>query len=130
MTQKNLELPLLPLRDIVVFPFMVLPLCVGREKSVRALEKSMASHGLLTLQPNEPDLLGYTDENLDAVTAFKAGSAPLLDWEYGLEIVRLTMAAYLSDERQKTIDLTDRSILEELENYIPLIQQGRGGEVL
>ena len=35
-------LPLLPLRDIVVFPFMVIPLFVGRDKSVRALEKSMA----------------------------------------------------------------------------------------
>jgi ATP-dependent Lon protease len=39
---EKLELPLLPLRDIVVFPFMVLPLFVGREKSVHALEKAMA----------------------------------------------------------------------------------------
>ena len=42
MTIEKLELPLLPLRDIVVFPFMVIPLFVGREKSVRALEKAMA----------------------------------------------------------------------------------------
>ncbi len=35
-------LPLLPLRDIVVFPYMVVPLFVGREKSVRALEDVMA----------------------------------------------------------------------------------------
>ncbi|RME26025.1 MAG: endopeptidase La [Deltaproteobacteria bacterium] len=34
-------LPLLPLRDIVVFPHMVIPLFVGREKSIRALEASM-----------------------------------------------------------------------------------------
>ncbi|MCH6564201.1 MAG: LON peptidase substrate-binding domain-containing protein, partial [Myxococcales bacterium] len=33
--------PLLPLRDIVVFPYMVVPLFVGREKSVRALEEAM-----------------------------------------------------------------------------------------
>jgi ATP-dependent Lon protease len=34
--------PVLPLRDIVVFPHMIVPLFVGREKSVRALEEVMA----------------------------------------------------------------------------------------
>ncbi|NBC38039.1 endopeptidase La [Novosphingobium sp. FSY-8] len=38
------ELPLLPLRDIVVFPGMVVPLFVGREKSVAALEAAMAGN--------------------------------------------------------------------------------------
>ena len=38
---KLLELPLLPLRDIVVFPHMVVPLFVGREKSISAIENAM-----------------------------------------------------------------------------------------
>lgn len=38
-----LNLPLLPLRDIVVFPGMIVPLFVGRDKSVVALEKAMAA---------------------------------------------------------------------------------------
>ncbi|SEA69565.1 endopeptidase La [Rubrimonas cliftonensis] len=38
---KTMVLPVLPLRDIVVFPHMVVPLFVGREKSVRALEEVM-----------------------------------------------------------------------------------------
>jgi ATP-dependent Lon protease len=42
-------LPLLPLRDIVVFPQMVVPLFVGREKSVRALEEAMARDRTLLL---------------------------------------------------------------------------------
>ncbi len=42
MGSEKTVLPLLPLRDIIVFPFMVLPLFVGREKSILALEKSMA----------------------------------------------------------------------------------------
>ncbi len=95
-----------------------------------ALEKSTATRGLLAVQPNEPDLYGYVDENIDAHRAFTKGEAPLLDWEYGLEIVRLTMAAYLSAERGATVDLTDPATIEELEQYVPLIQQGRGLEVL
>jgi len=42
---EQLTLPLLPLRDIVVFPGMVVPLFVGREKSVAALEAAMAASG-------------------------------------------------------------------------------------
>jgi predicted dehydrogenase len=95
-----------------------------------ALEKSQSSRGLIPVQPNEPDLYGYTDENEDAAAAFREGRPPLLDWEYGLEIVRLTMAAYLSAERRATIDLTDPATARHLESYVPLIQQGRGAEVL
>ena len=39
---SSVSYPVLPLRDIVVFPHMIVPLFVGREKSVRALEAVMA----------------------------------------------------------------------------------------
>src|SRR5690349_14119135 len=39
------RVPLLPLRDIVVFPHMVVPLFVGREKSIGALEEAMGKGG-------------------------------------------------------------------------------------
>ncbi len=95
-----------------------------------ALEKMQASRGLLTVQPNEADLYGYTDENVDVVAALAEGRPGLLDWDYGLEITRLTMAAYMSAERGCVVDLTDEATSRELETYVPLIQQGRGGEVL
>src|SRR5271165_523519 len=49
--------PVLPLRDIVVFPHMIVPLFVGREKSIRALEEVMRSDKpiLLATQKNAAD---------------------------------------------------------------------------
>jgi ATP-dependent Lon protease len=49
--------PVLPLRDIVVFPHMIVPLFVGREKSIRALEEVMKSDSfiLLATQKNASD---------------------------------------------------------------------------
>ena len=41
------RLPLLAVRDLVVFPHMVLPLSVGRPKSVKAIEAAMKSHDKL-----------------------------------------------------------------------------------
>jgi predicted dehydrogenase len=102
----------------------------GVANSEAAVEKLQASRGLLTVQPNEADLYGYTDENIDAVAAIRERRPALLDWDYGLEIVRLTMAAYLSAERRALVDLTDPATCAALETYVPLIQQGRGTEVL
>jgi ATP-dependent Lon protease len=43
------QLPLLPVRDIVVFPYMVLPLFVGREMSIKAIEAALASNRMIFL---------------------------------------------------------------------------------
>src|SRR5262249_20907994 len=47
--EKIRTAPLLPLRDIIVFPHMVVPLFVGREKSIAALEEAMAADKELVL---------------------------------------------------------------------------------
>ena len=57
--QMSATYPVLPLRDIVVFPHMTVPLFVGREKSVRALEEVMADDKQILLSsqidPGEDD---------------------------------------------------------------------------
>src|SRR3954468_24175489 len=46
---EPIELPLLPLRDVVVFPHMVIPLFVGRPKSIKALEAAMEAERRIML---------------------------------------------------------------------------------
>ena len=57
MTDQDHQLPLLPLRDVVVYPHMVLPLFVGRERSIEALEHAMldSKQVLLVAQRNASD---------------------------------------------------------------------------
>src|SRR5437773_11618974 len=43
------QLPLLPVRDIVVFPYMVLPLFVGRDMSIKAIEAALAGARMIFL---------------------------------------------------------------------------------
>ena len=47
--EKVTDLPILPLRDVVVYPQMVIPLFVGREKSILALDKAMEKNLLADL---------------------------------------------------------------------------------
>ena len=67
MPAKNFK-PLLPLRDIVIFPSMLVPLFVGREKSIKALQKAMETDKSIILvtqknsdidNPQEKDIFGY-----------------------------------------------------------------------
>ncbi len=67
MPEQNVTYPVLPLRDVVVFPHMIVPLFVGREKSVRALEEVMQDDRQILLSSqidpaiDDPDTSGiYT----------------------------------------------------------------------
>ena len=63
----NLSLPLLPLRDIVVFPGMITPLFVGRDKSIKALEAVMDKDKriFIVTQKNPEDDDPSTDQIYD-----------------------------------------------------------------
>ncbi|MFV0256777.1 endopeptidase La [Candidatus Liberibacter solanacearum] len=66
----NVTYPLLPLRDIVVFPHMIVPLFVGREKSIRALDEAMASHKKIVLVTQ----LNSDEENPIASSVYRIGT--------------------------------------------------------
>lgn len=63
-------LPMLPVRDIVVFPYMILPLFVGREASIRAVEDSLAQNRLIFLATQKE----ITEENPSEQTIFRVGT--------------------------------------------------------
>ena len=71
---KNLELPetlpLLPVRDIVVFPYMILPLFVGREASIRAVEEALSKNRLIFLASQKE----ITEENPTEDTIYRVGT--------------------------------------------------------
>ena len=63
-------LPLLPLRDVVVYPHMVLPLFVGRERSIDALEDAMANDKQVLLVAQRD----AADDNPDADAIYQVGT--------------------------------------------------------
>src|SRR3954464_11491452 len=50
------SLPMLPVRDIVVFPYMIIPLFVGRESSIRSVEESLARTDRLILLSSQKEI--------------------------------------------------------------------------
>ncbi len=56
-------MPVLPLKDVVTYPFIILPLSVGREKSVRAVDQALAEHRVLMLLTQRSPLLDDPGED-------------------------------------------------------------------
>ena len=74
-TQRSSIYPVLPLRDIVVFPHMIVPLFVGREKSVRALEDVMMDDKQILLVAQKE--AGEDDPSFDGIYRMGTVSAVL-----------------------------------------------------
>jgi len=136
------ELPVLPLRDVVVYPHMVIPLFVGREKSVRALEIAMeGDKRILLVAQRSPDvddpqagdlysigtvatvlqLLKLPDGTIKVLVegASRAEIVNVTDRE-GLLIgfVRTLDAAYTRESRE--IEVVSRSLVSMFEQFVKL----------
>ncbi|MES2964605.1 MAG: LON peptidase substrate-binding domain-containing protein, partial [Bdellovibrionota bacterium] len=81
-------LPMLPVRDIVVFPYMILPLFVGREASIRSVEEALAKNRLIFLASQKE----ITEENPTEETIYTVGT-----------IARIMRMRKLADGRVKIL---------------------------
>lgn len=133
--------PVLPLRDIVVFPHMIVPLFVGREKSIRALEEVMKADKqiLLATQQNasedEPSpesifTVGTLASVLQLLKLPDGTVKVLVEGVSRAEILRYTSndAYYEAHARkipdavgdQVEVEALSRSVVTEFENYVKL----------
>lgn len=68
------SLPMLPVRDIVVFPYMILPLYVGREASIRAVEEALAKNRLIFLASQKE----LNEDNPTENTIYRVGTIAMI----------------------------------------------------
>ncbi len=138
---KGRRLPLLPLRGLLVYPSMVLHLDVGRDKSVRALERSMVDdHMILLCSQSEVNIEEPTEEDIYKVGTI-AKVRQMLKLPNGTirvlveGVMRAEIVDYLPNEEfyevsvremperetdDPEVDALMRSVLSQFEHYISL----------
>ncbi|WP_100639594.1 endopeptidase La [Marinobacter salexigens] len=134
------EYPLLPLRDVVVFPHMVVPLFVGREKSIQALEAAMegskeillvAQRDASTDEPGPDDVfeMGTLATVLQMLRLPDGTVKVLVEGNARAKISNITEAEYLSggatlmDEEslpEREQDVLMKTLTDEFEKYVKL----------
>ena len=84
------------------------------------VEKQNAESGGMPVVSSEAEVYGYTAENRHMVESFINGKRPDENFDDGLDVTRLLMAAYMSAEQEKTIKLPNNDI----ETFIPAVARG------
>jgi len=140
--EQTLSLPLLPLRDVVVYPQMVIPLFVGREKSIQALEAAMEAgkRVLLVAQreaskddPDHGDLFsigtvaeimqllklpdGTVKVLIEGVSRANVGEILVVDQGYTRAEVTLRESEPLTEREQEALV---RVLLNQFEQYVKM----------
>jgi len=125
--EKNLNLPLLPLRDIVVFPNMVIPLFVGRDKSITALNEVMKHNKKIILvtqknseidNPKSKDLFHYgCESNILQLLKLPDGTVKVL-----IEgTKRVKIIDFIDHDKYLTCSYVEENdIIEKTEDLVPL----------
>jgi predicted dehydrogenase len=84
------------------------------------VEKQNAEMGLMPVVAGEAAAYGYEAENRVMVDAFRRRKLPWLNWDDGLEVVKVLMTAYMSAEQGKTLPFPPRG----LDSFVPAVAKG------
>jgi len=84
------------------------------------VEKQNAEMGLMPIVSDEESEYGYVGENRHMVQAFLARQRPDENFDDGVAVAELLMAAYMSAEQEKTVDFPP----ENLESFVPAVARG------
>ena len=125
--EKKINSPLLPLRDIVVFPSMVIPLFVGRDKSITALNEVMKHNKKIILvtqknseidDPKSSDVFNYgCESNILQLLKLPDGTVKVL--VEGTK--RVKIVDFLNNDKFLTCTYVEESdVLEKEEDLTPL----------
>ena len=135
------SIPILPLRDVVVYPHMVLPLFVGREKSILALESAMKADKRIMLvaqrqadidDPKSDDLYGIgTVATILQLLKLPDGTVKVL--VEGVErghvgalqegpfyTAEVTLAVEVDQYDEKELEVMSRSVISQFEQYVKI----------
>jgi predicted dehydrogenase len=85
------------------------------------VEKQNAELGLMPVVTDEHASYGYVDENRHMVQAFRKGERPRENFDDGVQVTELLMAAYQSAETGATVDFRKA----ELDSFVPAVAQGK-----
>ena len=139
--ESRMTLPLLPLRDVVVFPHMVIPLFVGRPKSIKALESAMETGKSIMLvaqknaskdDPTEEDLypIGCVANILQMLKLPDGTVKVLVEGNYRGRLVSIDdVGAFfqcavdslpLDEEAEPELEALRRAILTQFDQYVKL----------
>ncbi len=139
---RSLELPVLPLRDVVVYPHMVIPLFVGREKSIRALDIAMeGDKQILLVAQRSPDVDDPRESDLHAVGTLAtllqllklpdgtikvlvegAARAEILGYRErdGVMVGKIKPLDPLYSRSEREIEVVSRSLVSTFEQFVKL----------
>ena len=132
MSKKNPNIPLLPLRDVVIFPSVVTPLFVGREKSITALQSAMAGDKQIMLvaqksaQQDDPKLgdlypIGTLSTILQLIKLPDGTLKVLVEGNQRASIESLEASDEYMSVQVSTIDEETES--KELDHFLPSLKK-------
>ena len=140
-----IDLPLLPLRDVVVFPHMVIPLFVGRPKSIKALESAMEAERRIMLvaqkaaakdEPSVEDMFevgcvatilqllklpdGTVKVLVEGQQRARVNKVVEGEQHFVATVTPVESVAVVADDKSSEIEALRRAVMQQFDHYVKL----------